>query len=258
MDQNKILGIDVGGTGVKGAIVDITTGEMLTERRKVPTPKPADPAALAKCFKQMVDEFKWEGHVGCGFPTVIDNGTALTASNISNDWIGTNVEDVFSNAIGRKVYVANDADVAGLAEVKFGGGADHKGAIVFITIGTGLGSALFYNGQLFPNTEFGHVFLVGGILAEKYASEKVRKVNELSWEEWGTRFNTYLLEIEKLLRPNLIILGGGGAKRMDNFKKYFTLDTNVVQAKLGNHAGIIGAAMYAKTKIPLTESSKVF
>jgi len=256
MDTNKILGIDIGGSGIKGAIVDITTGELLSERKRIPTPKPATPKAVAKTVTELTKSFDWNGPIGCGFPAIVKNGMVYTASNIDKAWIGTNAKSKFEKATGCDVYVANDADVAGLAEMKHGIGKDVNGTVILITIGTGLGSAFFYDGQLIPNSELGH-FEMEGMIAEKYASGSTRKKEGLSNEEWGFRLNKYLKRVERLFAPNMLILGGGGSKRFEQIEDLLDVEADIGPARLRNHAGIIGAAMYAGTRISAKSKTKV-
>ena len=244
----KILGVDIGGSGIKGTIVETETGDFLAERHRIPTPNPSTPDAVAKVLRKLTRYFEWNGPVGCGFPAVIRNGVARTASNIHKDWIGTDVIQLFSERTNCPVQVLNDADAAGIAEMTFGAGRDQKGLAVLITVGTGLGSSLFTNGQLFPNTEFGQL-LLNGKIAEKYASDAVRKNLDLSWKKWAKRFDEYLHHLEMLLWPDVIILGGGVSKKMDKFAHYLTVKTEVIPARLQNHAGIIGAALFAEQKI---------
>ncbi len=246
MNTNLVMGIDVGASGIKGGIVDVTTGEMLTERLKVATPKPSTPKAMAKAFKELIDLHNWQdGLIGVGFPSVIMNGVALTAANIDDAWIGSNVETIFGEKVGCPVIALNDADAAGLAEVKFGAGKDVNGTVIMITIGSGLGSGLFTDGQLVRNTEFGH-FQLKGMPAEHYASDKARREQDLNWEEWGERFNKYLIQLRRLFFPNLIILGGGSSKKFEKFKAQITIDTPIKTAEFLNKAGTIGAAIYAQ------------
>ena len=254
MNENQVLGIDVGGSGIKGAIVNIKTGKLITERHRIETPKPSKPKAVANTFSKIVKQFNWKGLIGVGFPSVIKNGVAMTAANIDKKWIGTNVEKLFSEAVGSTVFVQNDADVAGLAEVQHGIGKNQKGTVVFITIGTGLGSAIFVDGRLLPNSELGHLKFKGGI-AEHYAADSVRKKEDLSWDAWGKRFNEYLHHLNLILAPNLVILGGGGSKKFERYKHKIDVDCKIVPAQLLNHAGIIGAASLAaiKTKKTLAE-----
>ncbi len=247
--MEHVLGIDIGATGMKGAIVDIETGELVTERIKLPTPHPATPESMIDPFLDLIKTHNWSGIIGCGFPSIIKNGTALTASNIDKSWINTNVEDCFEKASGLKVNVVNDADAAGLAEVHFGAGKGMSGCILLITIGSGLGSALIYNGQIVPNTEFGHIFLKGQTqVAEKYASNNARKLHNLEWDEWGKRFNEFLLQVERIILPDQIILGGGISKRFDLYKEYIDIQIPVSPASMLNNAGIAGAALFAHQK----------
>lgn len=251
MKHKKILGVDVGGTGIKGAIVNLETGELLTERKRLSTPQPATPKNVAATFGELIRKFDWKGPVGSGFPAIVKDGVALSAANIDKTWVNTNVEKVFSAASACSVKVCNDADAAGVAEVSFGVGKGQKGVVILITIGTGLGSALFVNGQLVPNTEFGHVFL-NNMVAERYASNSTRKNYDLSWKKWGKRFNEYLLHLERILNPHLIILGGGISKHYKTYAEYFEVACPVVPAKLLNNAGIVGAASYAQQQLVST------
>ncbi|MDP5170390.1 MAG: ROK family protein [Bacteroidia bacterium] len=244
----KILGIDIGGSGIKGAIVDTELGELLSERHRIPTPTPSTPHAVAEAIVKLTKQLEWNGPVGCGFPSPIHNGVAVMASNISDKWIGVNVEMLFSQTLGMPVTVVNDADAAGLAEVKFGGGKGRKGLVMLLTIGTGIGSALIAEGKLVPNTELGHLILKGDI-AEKYCSDSARKRDELSWKDWAKRFDRYLNHVNKLFYPDLFILGGGASKKFDKFDDYLTVDAPVVPAELLNLAGIIGAAIAAESRI---------
>jgi polyphosphate glucokinase len=245
MKFKEILGIDIGGSGIKGAPVDTKTGKLLDERFRISTPDPATPAKVAKTIKELVKHFKWNGAVGCGFPAVVQNGVVKTAAHIDKTWINTNASKLFSETTKLPVWVLNDADAAGYAEVKLGAGAGFKGAIVVMTIGTGIGSALFIKGRLYPNTEFGHMEFKG-MDAELYASDATRKKEDLDWKEWGKRINEYLSYVEFLYWPELIILGGGASKKMDLFMDQFQLKAKLVPAKFLNEAGIIGAAMAAK------------
>ncbi len=241
----KILGVDIGGSGIKGAIIGTKTGALVTERHRIATPQPATPVTIAKTLKKLVTHFDWEGPIGCGFPAVIQNGVAKTASNIDDAWIGTNAAKVFSKKTGCPVFIVNDADAAGLAEVTFGAGKDRKGVIITITIGTGLGSGTFIDGKLVPNTEFGH-FNLNGDIAEKYASDAARKRDGLSWKKWGRRFNEYLQALETFFWPDLIILGGGASKKHEKFFQYLETRAKIVPAQLRNEAGMVGAALFAE------------
>jgi len=241
----QILGIDIGGTGIKGAPVDTDTGSLLSERYRLLTPTGAKPAPVAQVVASVAQRFDWHAQIGCGFPAVIRNGVAETAANINQKWIGTNVAQLFSEATQCPVYVVNDADAAGLAEVTFGAGKGVQGVVMMITIGTGLGSALFIDGKLVPNTELGHIEVECDD-AETVASDVVRKQQDLSWKKWARRLDKYLCTLENLFSPDLMILGGGVIKKQDQFIPLLTLHTRVIAAELGNDAGIVGAALSAR------------
>ena len=241
----QILGIDIGGTGIKGAPVDTETGLLLVERYRLPTPEGAKPGPVAEVVKSIAGQFNWITPIGCGFPAVIRNGVAESAANINEKWIGMNVARLFSNATGCHVIVVNDADAAGLAEVTYGAGKGVQGVVMMITIGTGLGSALFIDGKLVPNTELGHIEVECDD-AETIASDVVRKQQDLSWKQWAKRFDKYLCRLESLFSPDLMILGGGAIKKQDQFLPLLTVHTKVIPAELGNDAGIVGAALAAK------------
>ena len=245
----QILGIDIGGTGIKSAIVETTTGELITERKRVATPRPATPDAIGVTLKEVVEQHEWSGPVGIGFPAAIQHGIARTAANVDKSFIGLPIAECFSKHTGCPVYIANDADVAGLAEMRFGAGKDNRGVVLIVTIGTGLGTALFSDGHLQPNTELGHVFLNNGVEAERYASEAVRIVKELKWKEWGDRLNLYLTTMESLLWPDLIILGGGVSEKLHKFSPMLTTTVPVVAASFLNQAGIVGAALFAEEEL---------
>ncbi|HEY61755.1 MAG TPA: ROK family protein [Anaerolineae bacterium] len=241
----EVLGIDVGGSGIKGAPVDIETGLLLEERYRLPTPNPAKPTPVAHTIADIAEHFNWKGGVGCGFPAAIPKGIVLNAANIHKKWIGLNIADFISEIVGLETRVINDADAAGLAEATFGAGKGIKGVVLVVTIGTGLGTALITNGQLLPNTELGHIEFKGRE-AEKWASDAVRKKEKLSWKEWAKRLNAYLNYLEGLFYPDLIILGGGVSKKHKNFFPYLKLTAQVLPAYLFNEAGIIGAASIYK------------
>ncbi len=255
MKYNKVLGIDIGGSGIKGAPVDTKSGLMLESRHRIPTPAEATPEEITEVIVKIVKHFNWKGPVGCGFPAAIQNGIARTAANIDNSWIGTNINKLFSKATGLPVTVINDADAAGLAEMKFGAGQNQKGVILLCTIGTGIGTVLFSNNRLVPNLEMGHIEMKG-MDAEKYSSDAVRKEQNLSWEEWAQRFNEYLVVMEQLVWPDLIILGGGASKKGDKFLEYLTVKAKVVTAQLLNNAGLIGAALAAAYQRKLEKKYK--
>lgn len=240
----QILGIDIGGTGIKGAPVNIESGEMTAPRFRLPTPVPARPNAVAETVAEVVRHFEWKGAVGVGFPGVVSSGFTRSAANVHKKWINLNAQELLARATGCPVVVVNDADAAGLAEMTFGAGKGRAGVVMLITIGTGLGSALFVDGHLVPNTELGHLEMDGQD-AELSASDAARKRDKLSWDKWARRFNKYLGLLEKLFSPDLFILGGGVSKNHDKFMPLLTLQAEVVPAQMLNEAGIIGAAMAA-------------
>lgn len=239
----EVLGIDIGGTGIKGAIVDTETGELLSDRYRIPTPKGAKPNDVAKTVQELVTYFKWTGKVGCGFPAIISNGKARSHGNIDASWKNVQVDELFSKITGLDFTIANDADVAGLAEMKLGAGKNINGVVILITIGTGLGSGLFIDGKLVPNVELGAVPYKDYERFEYYTSNSARKREELTYETWGKRFNNFLQFVEATFSPDLIILGGGVSKKLDKFKDELNIKVPILAAKHKNNAGIIGAAM---------------
>ncbi|UCD99981.1 MAG: ROK family protein [Chloroflexota bacterium] len=240
----EVLGIDIGGSGIKGAPVDTDTGNLLDNRYRLATPSPAKPQAVAETVSDIADHFRWKGRLGVGFPGVVRKGVTLTAANIHKDWIGLDAAKFIKTVTGHKTCMINDADAAGLAEMAFGAGKNRQGVVLMVTIGTGLGTALFTNGQLLPNCEFGHLEMKGAD-AEWYASDAARKREKLSWKKWGQRIDQYLHTMEKLFWPDLIILGGGISKKHERFFPYLTVQAEVVPALMLNEAGIIGAAVGA-------------
>ncbi len=244
----QILGVDIGGTGIKGAVVETSTGELLTQKERVLTPNPATPEAITSSLKKFVEKTGFDGPVSCGFPSRIIHGTVLTASNIDKTWINVPVEDLFSNAVGRKVYVANDADVAGLCELRLGAARGVQGPVVFLTIGTGIGSALFIDGHMYPSSELGQLRFHGGP-AERWCSGLVKEKEDLKWKDWGVRFNEYLEYVDYLLKPDLFVLGGGASKKFDKFKECINPQIRAVPAEHLNLAGIIGAALNGEDRI---------
>ncbi|GAB3075595.1 polyphosphate--glucose phosphotransferase [Corynebacterium aquatimens] len=243
------LGIDIGGSGVKGAIVDYRTGEFASERIKIATPSPATPEAVAAVVSEIVRGHNWDGPVGICLPSVVVNQVARTAANIDKSWIGTDVHDLFTNALGgTNVAVLNDADAAGLAEVSFGDETARSGAVLFLTFGTGIGSAFLADGVLFPNTELGHM-MIGDKEAEHLASSAAKDREELSYKKWAKRVNKVLAEYERLFNPAAFVVGGGISRNSDKWVPLLTIDTPVVPAKLRNRAGIVGAAMAARSLI---------
>lgn len=243
-DNQVILGIDIGGSGVKGAPVDVQTGELTAERLRIETPKPSTPDAVAKVLATIAQHFAWTGPIGATMPGVVKNGTLLTAANIDKRWIGTNANEVFGRATGCPVNVINDADAAGIAEMRFGAGAGRKGVVIMITLGTGIGCAVFNDGVLLPNTELGHLEIKGRD-AESRASARVREEQDLSFRRWGKRVDAYLDRIDALLWPDLIIIGGGVSRKASKFFPYLSTRAELVAAKLENEAGIVGAALMA-------------
>lgn len=251
-NRNLILGIDVGGTGIKGGIVDIIKGEMVSERFKVATQQPATPTSVVAQIFEIINHFTWTGSVGIGFPAVVDNGVVYSASNIHDDWINTRISDLLNRDGRSNIFIANDADVAGLAELNFGVAKGRKGKVLLLTIGTGIGSALIVNGQLVTNTELGHLYMKGHKkIAEKYASNAAREREELKWKAWAKRFNEYLNYVNHLCYPDLIVLGGGISKHFHKYGDHFDLQHKVVPAELKNFAGIVGAALYAQQQLDL-------
>ena len=240
-----ILGIDIGGSGIKGAPVDLNHGVLAAERLRIATPQPATPDAVADTVDGIIRHFNWTGPVGCGLPSVVQNGVARTAANIDSSWIGTDVRTLLSQRTGCPVTVINDADAAGIAEMRFGAGRGRNGTILMVTVGTGLGTALFRDGSLVPNTELGHL-LLNGKIAEKYASAAAREDLGLSYKTWAKRLDLYLHQLQSLFWPDLFILGGGISKKHEKFFPFLTIETEFLPAVLRNQAGIVGAALAAR------------
>jgi polyphosphate glucokinase len=241
----QVLGIDIGGSGIKAAPVDTKPGKLLAERVKLETPQPAVPDAVAKTVGQLVEAFSWTGPAGITFPGVVVDGTTLTAANLDPTWLGLDTRALFSKVTGLSTTLINDADAAGLAEMAFGAGAGQQGTVLMVTLGTGIGSALFRAGLLVPNTEFGHIE-IRGREAEHRASERAKEQHALSYEKWAERVNEYLQVMERLTAPDLIIIGGGISRKADRFLPFLTgLRATVVPAALQNDAGIVGAALAA-------------
>lgn len=245
----KALGIDIGGSGIKGALVDTKRGKMITNRYRIPTPRPATPDAVIATVEKIRRHFKFKGALGVGFPGIVVDGVTYSAVNIHKEWYKFSAEKAIAKATGCDVLVRNDADVAGFAEMRFGAGKKARGETMIFTLGTGIGSSMFVKNQCVPNLELGHVYLPGHAEdAECYASDRMRKEQELSWKEWGKRLNEYFQHIEFLFSPQLIIIGGGVSKNSDKFLKYVKIEAKIVPAKLLNEAGIIGAAAAAASK----------
>ncbi len=240
----QVVGIDIGGSGIKGALVDTETGELVTERFRLPTPEGAQPKDVAEVTRQVVELIPSEGPIGVGFPAVVLHGITSTAANVDSGWIGLDAQALLRQAVGRDVYIVNDADAAGLAEMRFGAGRQQRGVVILLTIGTGIGSAIFVDGQLVPNTEFGHM-TIRGKDAEWRASDAARQRKDMSWEQYARRMQELLSEMEKLFWPDLIIIGGGISKNAHKFFPLLETRAPLVPAQLLNQAGIVGAAMYA-------------
>jgi len=252
-----VLGIDIGGTGIKAAPVDTATGELTAERQKLATPHPATPDAVVDVVAQLVHAFDWTGPAGVTFPGVVVNGVINTAANLDHAWIGVDAVKMFEASTKLAVTVLNDADAAGVAEMRFGAGKGVGGTVLLLTFGTGIGSALFTDGVLVPNTEFGHVEIRGKD-AERRASELVREEHDLSWGTWAGRVDEYLAHVEGLLSPGLIIIGGGVSRKAEKFLPLLAgLRAKVVPAALQNEAGIVGAAMAVDAAGPRHETIHV-
>lgn len=249
----EILGIDIGGSGIKGAIVNTETGMLTVERHRIPTPDPSTPDAVAAVIKELVDHFNWKGPVGCTFPAIIQHGVMLSAANVDDSWIGTNGQALFEEVTGCSFTILNDGDAAGVAEMAFGAGVSEageqeQGVVIMLTFGTGIGSAIFIDGHLLPNTEFGHL-PIRGKDAEHRAASRIRDEENLSWKKWGGRVNEYLERMEFFFSPDLFIIGGGVSKKHEKFFPYLETRARIVPAALRNEAGIVGAAMYAEQKL---------
>lgn len=244
----NVLGIDIGGSGIKGAIVDTETGEMVGERKRIATPAPSTPKAIVEVVAELARQFEWTGPIGCTFPAVMKNGVAYTAANVDKSWISTNAEELITEATGCPCAVVNDADAAGVAEMRFGAGRDQMGTVFMLTLGTGIGSAIFVQGVLVPNTELGHI-IIRGKEAEHRASDKVRKDRKLPWADWAPRVQEYLNYLEGLFWPDLFIIGGGVSKKTGKYLDLVKTRTPVVPAVLQNDAGIVGAAMVAAERV---------
>jgi len=242
-----VLGVDIGGTGIKGAPVDTERGELLTKRFRLETPRPSTPTAVAATIATVVEHFGWRGPVGCGFPGVVTNGAVLTAANVSKKWLGVAADHLLEKATGAPFHLINDADAAGLAEMRFGAGKGCSGVTLMLTLGTGIGTALFLDENLVPNFELGQLEL-NGKNAEKWASARARDKNSLSMKRWARRINVYLERMHTHFWPDRIILGGGGSKHFEQLAPYLgSVAGRVVPAKLRNQAGIIGAALSAES-----------
>jgi polyphosphate glucokinase len=247
MDQETGLGIDIGGSGIKGAPVNLQTGELVAERMRVDTPNPSTPHAVAEVVAQIVDHFKGEtsnGAIGVTVPAVVKSGVVRTAANIDQSWIGANGQSMLSDQVNRPVHLVNDADAAGVAEARYGAARATRGLVFLATLGTGIGSALLYDGTLIPNAELGHLE-IDGHDAEKRAASSIKEQEHLTWEQWAERLQLYFSRVEDLLWPDLIVVGGGVSKKADKFLPLLHLRAPIVAAQLMNSAGIVGAARLA-------------
>ena len=241
----EILGIDIGGSGIKAAIVDVIKGEFTTERLRIPTPQPAKPENISEVINQIVNSFNWQGPIGVSFPTIIKNGKAMHYGNLDKSWKGTKIDKLFEKQTNNKYYVVNDADAAAMAVMKYGTGQGRKGLVIVITIGTGIGSGVFFNGELLQNFELGRIYGRKGDIMESFASDAARKRKAYSYKDWAKRFNFFLKHVEDTMHPEIFIIGGGISKKLDRFEKYLDVETPVIAAELKNDAGIIGAAYFA-------------
>jgi len=242
------FGIDIGGSGVKGAPVDLEKGCLAAPRYRIPTPQPSTPAAVGRVVRRLLDHFEWTGEVGCTFPAVVKGGVTRTAANVDSAWIDCRADEALSEISGRELHLVNDADAAGLAEVRYGAARDTRGTVIVLTLGTGIGSAVFLDGHLLPNTEFGHLE-IRGKGAERRASDRVRKEEHLDWATWAKRLEQYLRRMEDLLWPDLFVIGGGVSKRHESFMPLLQTRTPIEPARLRNDAGIIGAALRAAGRV---------
>lgn len=256
---STVIGIDIGGTGIKGGIVNLKTGQLHGDRYRIDTPQPSTPQAVAKVVKQIVDELMTRKHapeadapVGITFPAIISHGVARSAANVDKSWIDADVDTIFSKELGRDVKVLNDADAAGLAEARYGAGEGVKGTVLVITLGTGIGSAFIYDGKLIPNAELGHLELDGHD-AESRASAAARERDGLSWDEYAVRLQRYFSHVEFLFSPELFIIGGGISKRSEDYLPQLKLRTKIIPAQLANNAGIVGGALEAAVHFKLVK-----
>ncbi|NJC27601.1 polyphosphate--glucose phosphotransferase [Neolewinella antarctica] len=251
MKQNVILGIDVGATGIKGGLVDVAEGRMVSERHRLDTPTGGTPAAMAQTVKRLVDHFSYDGPVGVGFPAIVSHGVARSAANIDESWIGANIEKTLADATGLNFFSLNDADAAGIATMEYGIGKPYakQGTVIMVTIGTGLGGALFVDGELMPNFEVGQLFLRNHkMIVEKFISNRVRKDSDMGWKEFGKKFQQFISHVDQIFSPDLIVLGGGASKHFTEYERYLKANAEIKPATLQNTAGTIGAAVYAARK----------
>ncbi|CAA9434567.1 MAG: Polyphosphate glucokinase [uncultured Rubrobacteraceae bacterium] len=246
-----VFGLDIGGSGIKGASVNAESGELLGERVRVPTPEAATPDEVVAAAIEVVSRSGWDGPVGCGFPGVVKEGVIRTAANVADEFIGFDLQTRLQKELGTPVRIVNDADAAGLAEMRWGAGRGVEGTVLMLTIGTGIGTALFIEGKLVPNTELGHIEMHGRE-AELWAADRIRKVEDLSWKKWARRIEEYLQKMEALLWPDLMIIGGGVSKKSEKFLPKIETRTRVVPAEMLNEAGIAGAALAYVPETPVS------
>lgn len=251
VNSEPAFGIDIGGSGMKAAPVDLATGQLTAERFKILTPRPAAPDAMADVVAELVTNFGWTGPVGVAFPGVIRGGIARTAANLDKAWIGTDADALFTKASGCDVHVVNDADAAGLAEIRYGIGRERADVVIVLTFGTGIGSGLFVDGVLVPNTELGHLE-IDGHDAENKAAASARDREDLSWKDWSERVERYLRTVVMLFSPALIIVGGGASRKAEKWLPHVDVDCEVVPAAMANEAGIVGAALVGTLPRPIT------
>jgi polyphosphate glucokinase len=244
-----ILGVDIGGSGIKGNLVDPASGALMAERFKLMTPQPSIPDSVATVVAKIVEHFEYTGPVGCTFPAIVKGGVTLSAANVDQAWIGCHAAELFSEITGHHVVVVNDADAAGIAEMAVGAGRDRAGVTLLLTFGTGIGSAMFHDGILIPNTELGHIEFEGHESVEDWAAAKVKDDEDLSWKEWADRVNRLLDHLSRILSPDLFILGGGVSRRWEKWGDYLKVSVETVPAALRNEAGIVGAALLAASQI---------
>ncbi len=242
------FGIDIGGSGMKAAIVDLADGRLLSERTRIPTPRPATPEAMADVARQLVEHHEWTDPIGVGFPGIVRHGTVGSAINLDPSWVAVDADRVFTESCGVDVALVNDADAAGLAEMRYGAGRGVDGVVLVLTFGTGIGSGLFVDGILVPNTELGHIELDGRD-AESHAAASVREREGIGWKQWAPRVERYLRHLEMLFSPDLFIVGGGASKVADKWLPLISINTEIVPAAMANNAGIVGAALVARRKI---------
>ena len=241
----SVLGIDIGGSGIKGNLVDVETGALLAQRHRIDTPEPSTPEMVADVVVEMVRHFGATGTVGCTFPAIVRRGVALSAANVDKSWIGTDADALFEKRTGLSFHMFNDADAAAIAEMEFGAGKGRTGVVIVITLGTGIGSGMFVDGVLVPNTELGHLHFEGHAPVERWASAKVRRAEGLTWEVWAQRVDRFLVHLDRVFSPDLFILGGGVSRHWDEWGHVLTTAVETVPAELENEAGIVGAAVAA-------------